>query len=263
LFSEKGNKTTISRLANPAIRVVPLSASFLLITYLSPFSHPPLLPLMHRRNPTLMGSPSTLPSLLPLSPPPPTSKSYSFPPQHYRRLSTSSSSFLSRHWLHRTTFLALFSLFLVSVYVLLVAGPSNLKLAPYHQPDAFRTAVNNFADANKSWKPSHKDIIASRPQISLTPQQELAAVSSFIISLPSQNVIPSSVDPSQPIDPQLVLDFDTRADGANAELNQLVAEVWDINPVVIYSKVLVYILFRLCINHSFSEADPPFSSPQP
>jgi len=62
----------------------------------------------------------------------------------------------------------------------------------------------------------------------------LAAVSSFIISLPAQNVIPQTVDPSKPIDPQLVLDFDTRADGAVAELKQLEHDVWESNPVVLY-----------------------------
>jgi len=96
--------------------------------------------------------------------------------------------------------------------------------------------MHNFAGSNPGWKFTHKEVLASRPQISLTPEQELAAVSSFIISLPSQNVIPSTVDPSQPIDPQLVLDFDTRAGGAIAELDQLVADVWDTNPIVMYSK---------------------------
>jgi len=193
---------------------------------------------MHRRNPTLMGS---LPSLSAPSPPLyaqfPLSKLPSSP--RTNKHATSSSSLLSKQWLPRTTFLALFSLFFVCIYVLLIAGPSRFRpvtLAAPPPPSSFRDTLNNLADANSLWKSSHKDIIASRPQISLTPEQELAAVSSFIISLPSQNVIPSSVDPLLPIDPQLVLDFDTRADGAYAELTQLIADVWDTNPVVIYSK---------------------------
>jgi len=88
----------------------------------------------------------------------------------------------------------------------------------------------------RPWRPSHKDVLASRPQVTLTSEQELAALSSFIISLPGQNILPSSVDPSQPIDPQLILDFDTRADGAEAELKRLVAATWENHPVVMYTK---------------------------
>jgi hypothetical protein len=92
----------------------------------------------------------------------------------------------------------------------------------------------------RPWRPSHKDVLASRPQITLTPEQELAALSSFIISLPDQNILPPSVDPSQPIDPQLILDFDTRADGAEAELKRLVTATWENYPVVMYTKVFTF-----------------------
>ncbi|KAI1791947.1 hypothetical protein LXA43DRAFT_1135462 [Ganoderma leucocontextum] len=46
-----------------------------------------------------------------------------------------------------------------------------------------------------------------RPQSSLNATQDLGDVSSSFASLP-QNMIPATVDPSQPIDPQLILDFD-------------------------------------------------------
>lgn len=90
---------------------------------------------------------------------------------------------------------------------------------------------------DRPWRPTHKDVLASRPQITLTPEEELAALSSFLASLPDQNILPPSVDPSQPIDPQLILDFDTRADGAEAELKRLVAATWETYPVVMYTKV--------------------------
>jgi hypothetical protein len=96
--------------------------------------------------------------------------------------------------------------------------------------------MHELVGTKQRWKSTHKEAFTSRPQISLTPEQELGAVSSFIISLPSQNVIPSTVDPSQPLDPQLVLDFNTRADGASEELNKLIIDVWDTNPVVMYIK---------------------------
>jgi glutaredoxin len=89
---------------------------------------------------------------------------------------------------------------------------------------------------DRPWRPTHKDVLASRPQIALTPEEELAALSSFIISLPDQNILPPSVDPSQPTDPQLILDFDTRADGAEAELKRLVTATWENYPVVMYTK---------------------------
>jgi len=90
---------------------------------------------------------------------------------------------------------------------------------------------------DRPWRPTHKDVLASRPQVTLTPEEELAALSSFIISLPDQNILPPTVDPSQPIDPQLILDFDTRTDGAEAELKRLVAATWENYPVVMYTKV--------------------------
>jgi hypothetical protein len=72
--------------------------------------------------------------------------------------------------------------------------------------------------------------------VELDPGQELAAVSSFLASL-SQNVIPSYVDPWKPIDPQLVLDFDTGSPRATEELRAMVNDVWARNPVFLYSKV--------------------------
>jgi len=97
--------------------------------------------------------------------------------------------------------------------------------------------MKTIAHSNdRPWRPTHKDVLASRPQIALTPEQELAALSGFLASLPDQNILPPSVDPSQPIDPQLILDFDTRADGAGAELKRLVAATWETYPVVMYTK---------------------------
>lgn len=132
----------------------------------------------------------------------------------------------SRTYLLRTTFLALFALLATSVYVLFVAPPS-FSSEPL-STDAFRLAALRHK--------THPDPHNTQPQISLDPAQELAAISSFIISLP-QNAIPSFVDPSRPIDPQLILDFDTRGPNAAEEVNAVVNDVWARNPVVLYSKV--------------------------
>jgi len=196
---------------------------------------------MHRRNATL-DLPS--PRIREFTEPKPDSSQF-FPP-----LPTSSSKFgrarftitqslISRQWLQRTTFLALFSLFSVSVYVLLVNGSSNLRpsAVPQQIKTPFQVAMNTIAHPHdRPWRPTHKDVLASRPQVTLTPEEELAALSSFIISLPDQNILPPSVDPSQPIDPQLILDFDTRTDGAEAELKRLVTATWENYPVVMYTK---------------------------
>ncbi|KAJ7212974.1 hypothetical protein GGX14DRAFT_361058 [Mycena pura] len=77
----------------------------------------------------------------------------------------------------------------------------------------------------------HKTLaLAARPPLVLTPAQELAALSSFLASLP-QNVIPLSVDPALPLDPELVLDFDTRSPRALEEVQRLAVDVWAQNPV--------------------------------
>jgi hypothetical protein len=77
-------------------------------------------------------------------------------------------------------------------------------------------------------------------RIKLNTAQELAAISSFLASLP-QNLIPPSVDPSVPIDPQLVLDFDTHSPRAADEVQAMVDDVWLQNPVFLYSKVCHFI----------------------
>ncbi|OCH93781.1 hypothetical protein OBBRIDRAFT_810956 [Obba rivulosa] len=166
------------------------------------------------------------------------------PPLSFAEFSTQLSSRKLKSYWFKTTFLALFVLAVVSVYVLLVAQPS---LSPISflesdgskagssssriSSEAFRAALRQKRPTGGNTSNSN----AERPQITLDAQQELAAVSSFIVSLP-QNVIPSSVDPSQPIDPQLVLDFDTRSPQAPDEVATVVHDVWARNPVLLYSK---------------------------
>jgi hypothetical protein len=136
---------------------------------------------------------------------------------------------------HRTAFVALIALISLSTFIFFVAYPSLVTPLALRRPDdspgPSRVAV---LAASRRWK-----ITPSAPlkeQVRLSPDQELAAVSSFLASLP-QNVIPPSVDPLQPIDPQLVLDFDTRSPRAPTEVQVMVEDVWARNPVVLYSKV--------------------------
>lgn len=89
-----------------------------------------------------------------------------------------------------------------------------------------------------------KHLVVQRPSVQLNHAQELAAVSSFLASLP-QNVLPSSINPSLPIDPQLVLDFDVQSSRAIDELNNMVEDVWMRNPVFVYCKVRVTLFLNL------------------
>jgi len=101
------------------------------------------------------------------------------------------------------------------------------------QPVAFEAARDSHGSSTTK---KHRKVYKSREQVVLDPSQELAAISSFLASLP-QNIIPLSVDPSVTIDPQLVLDFDTRSARAAEEVQHMVADVWLRNPVFLYSKL--------------------------
>lgn len=55
-------------------------------------------------------------------------------------------------------------------------------------------------------------------ELVLSQQEELGALISFMAAN-TVNALPNTVDPSQSLDPQLFLDFDTRSLGAREELN--------------------------------------------
>ncbi|KAI0071786.1 hypothetical protein K474DRAFT_1606324 [Panus rudis PR-1116 ss-1] len=156
--------------------------------------------------------------------------------QQHQAISTTRKT---RQFWQRTTFLALFALIFLSAYVLLVSQP---RLSPLPQGTTTASPSTQRWDkisqqASRLAALRHKlpYSASSKPQVTLSRAQELAAISAFIASLP-QNVIPSYVDPSKPIDPQLVLDFDTRSPHAMEEVDALVNETWARNPVVLYAK---------------------------
>lgn len=177
---------------------------------------------------------------------------------HFQLANPPQSRKHKQYW-QRTTFLALFALVIVSVYVLLANGPS---LSPIAREGVDRSFTGIAADRLSRLSSEAYRLAAirrKRPKgtttstssayatsdtasnVQLTPGQELAAVTSFLASLP-QNIIPSNVDPTQPIDPQLVLDFDTRSPQAATEIAQLEHDAWVRYPVVLYSKVCGTIL---------------------
>ncbi|KAJ7502383.1 hypothetical protein B0H11DRAFT_1712453 [Mycena galericulata] len=143
---------------------------------------------------------------------------------------------------NRTTFLALLALLSLSAYVFcsqyrIALSPAYLlQKANAPPPDQGVPDLETTRKPQPVWGKKHKSSYAGRRPITLTPAQELAAVSSFLASLP-QNVIPLSVDPSLPIDPELVLDFDTRSPHAMEEVDRVVDDVWSQNPVMLYGKL--------------------------
>lgn len=143
----------------------------------------------------------------------------------------------------RTTFLALILLVVLSTYIFIAHSAS---LAPGMSHRRVDNTADQLAHALETIQNSHLADITSnkhgqrkphhrRPQVTLDASQELAAVTSFLASLP-QNMIPRSVNPSKPIDPQLILDFDTRGVRAKEEVEAMVDDVWFRNPVFLYSK---------------------------
>ncbi len=143
----------------------------------------------------------------------------------------------------RFAFIGLFSLLILASFTLLSFNPSRGIAVGAERPGAVKLPYDAFeryrASTANSYS-SHRNH-ASRPTyepITFTPQQELAALLSFITALPS-NALPQSVDPSKPIDPELIVDFDVRKerDEVERELAVMESSVWEMYPVILFSKV--------------------------
>ena len=132
----------------------------------------------------------------------------------------------------RATFLALVALVTFFLY-LFFHSPFLASAARKRGPPNVERVLETLKAHHQYLKPFPTE---HRKQVYLDAAQELAAISSFLASLP-HNMIPSYVDSSLPIDPQLVLDFDTRGPRAEQEVQAMVADVWSRNPVFLYSKV--------------------------
>ncbi|KAF8070449.1 hypothetical protein FPV67DRAFT_1561261 [Lyophyllum atratum] len=122
----------------------------------------------------------------------------------------------------------------ISTYLLVRSSSNTLLYHDVPSTDQLPALQRNSHASSTNRK--HKKVLNRGEQVTLDPYQELAAVSSFLASLP-QNVIPLTVNPSVTIDPQLVLDFDTRSARAADEVQHMVADVWLRNPIFLYSKL--------------------------
>jgi hypothetical protein len=165
---------------------------------------------------------------------------------------------------HRhTTYLALLALAALSTFIFLVSQP-NLPLAlttmrptassanttmsagtaaipadTVHQ--AGQPAHEHDGSRGSSWRKASGK--ARGPQLKLDAHEELAAVTAFMAAL-AENLIPPRLDPMRPLDPDVVLDFDTRGPRAREELDELVRDTWTRNPVVLFTKVCFWPLAR-------------------
>jgi hypothetical protein len=142
----------------------------------------------------------------------------------------------------RATLLCLFFLTSLTTYICLISPPAHSFERRLQHPPHWRNLAAQF--------PLPPPGPPQRPDVLLSPEQELGALTAFMAALP-QNVVPSNIDPSRPIDPQLVLDFDTRSPEAPDEIDDVVLGVWMNNPIVLFSKVWrglwIVSLFRILI----------------
>lgn len=138
----------------------------------------------------------------------------------------------------RTTLLAFFALISLCAYTVFIAPPS-LQLAPVTSPNRNGRLRNQLAYAAVQ-HPNPSAAHNVEPwTLTLTAKQELAALCSFLGAL-SSNALPLSVDPSEPLDPQLVLEFDftkRTEEDVREEIDYIVSDVWERYPVIVFSKV--------------------------
>jgi len=140
------------------------------------------------------------------------------------------SSFASaagRKFRIRTSLVALLALCILSMFCILHQHLNDTPTKTIGRP---RKTVNPTVPntSHRSAKP------ARLPQITLSPEDELAALIAFMDALPS-NALPELVNVSA-VDPDLILDFDTRSSKAVDELHQLVDTTWKRLPIVVLSK---------------------------
>ncbi|CAE6469781.1 unnamed protein product [Rhizoctonia solani] len=103
------------------------------------------------------------------------------------------------------------------------------------QPTASYPLSRAFKETNRAVAPQRK--IATAEPLYLTPAMELGALVAFLTDRAAGNALPSTIDPQQQIPADVMLDFDTRSDFAQLEVDDLVQDTWMRNPIVIFSKV--------------------------
>jgi hypothetical protein len=90
-------------------------------------------------------------------------------------------------------------------------------------------------------RPKPKPVAGSPSQpLVLSTEEELGAVVAYLTSPGANARIPSHIDPSKPLDAQIILGFNIRSPRARTEVEELVKETWSINPVVVFGEVCIF-----------------------
>ncbi|KAI5450082.1 hypothetical protein NCC49_003709 [Naganishia albida] len=104
------------------------------------------------------------------------------------------------------------------------------------QPETYRTRVAPPAKEAAESLAAVVPFDSSDVDFTMNAREETAALISFITST-SNNALPATLDPSLPLDPQLVLDFDFTRPSARADLSALVADTFAMYPVVLFGQM--------------------------
>ncbi|KAG8687397.1 hypothetical protein FRC11_007297 [Ceratobasidium sp. 423] len=187
----------------------------------------------------------TFPNIL-VSPPPRSPSampSFALPPQTRPRLTSTATSFfgsLSRKHQRLSAALLLFLSFAAFFSFLFGGQHDASSFIAYHRatrghPTASYPLSRAFKETNRAI-PQRKEVTITEP-LNLTPAMELGALVAFLTDRAAENALPSTIDPQQQIPADVMLDFDTRSDFAQLEVDDLVQDTWMRNPIVVFSKV--------------------------
>jgi len=102
--------------------------------------------------------------------------------------------------------------------------------------EPFKGKGGNFAATSSDTSNIHNHNSGTSPAYKLTPAEELGAVVAYLTSIGANAHIPSYIDPSKPLEAELILGFNARSSRASAEVAELVDETWQINPVVMFGE---------------------------
>ncbi|KAJ1304761.1 hypothetical protein OPQ81_005899 [Rhizoctonia solani] len=159
------------------------------------------------------------------------------------RLTSTTTSFLSSlSRKHQRLSAALLLLLSLAAFFSFIFGAQHdsssfiaYQRATRRQPTASYPLSRAFKETNQAI-PQRKEVATAEP-LHLTPAMELGALVAFLTDRAAQNALPSTVDPQQQIPADVMLDFDTRSDFAQLEVDDLVQDTWMRNPIVIFSKL--------------------------
>ncbi|KAG8681440.1 hypothetical protein FRC09_017487 [Ceratobasidium sp. 395] len=104
-------------------------------------------------------------------------------------------------------------------------------------PSASYPLSRAFGASGRAAAPAPQASSTEGSPLALTPSMELGALVAFLADRAAQNALPATLDPRSPIPADVILDFNTRSDFAQLEVDDLVQDTWIRNPIVIFSKV--------------------------